>query len=94
MFPDVPTVAEQGFPGVDIEDSYAIYGPANMPAEVVKKIHDAFREAMLSPELQPRLQQQGVVANLLGPEELRAFIESEVVKLREIALRANIKGSQ
>jgi tripartite-type tricarboxylate transporter receptor subunit TctC len=94
MFPDVPTVAEQGFPGFEVDDSYAIFGPANMPADVVAKIHDAFREAMLSPELEPRLKQQGVVPNLLGPDELKRFIESEVVKLREIALRANIKGPQ
>lgn len=94
MFPDVPTVAEQGFPGFEVEDSYAIFGPASMPADVVKKVHDAFREAMLSPELEPRLKQQGVVPNLLGPDELKRFIEREVVKLREIALRANIKGAQ
>ncbi len=91
-FPDIPTVAELGFPGFDITDSYSIMGPANMPADVVKKIHDAFREAMLSPEVQPRLEQQGVVPNLLGPEELGKFVEAEVAKLREIALKANIKG--
>jgi tripartite-type tricarboxylate transporter receptor subunit TctC len=92
MFPDIPTVAELGFPGYDIADSYSIMGPANMPADVVKKIHDAFREAMLSPEVQPRLEQQGVVPNLMGPEELGKFVEAEVAKLREIALKANIKG--
>jgi tripartite-type tricarboxylate transporter receptor subunit TctC len=92
MFPDIPTVAELGFPGFDITDSYSIMGPAKMPADVVKKIHDAFREAMLSPDVQPRLEQQGVVANLMGPEELGKFVEAEVAKLREIALKANIKG--
>lgn len=92
--PDVPTVAEQGFPGFSVEDSYGIAGPANMPAEVVKKIHDAFRDAMLAPELQPRLKQQGIIASLLGPTEFKQFIEAEIVKLREIAVRANIKGEQ
>ena len=92
--PDVPTVAEQGFPGFSVEDSYGIAGPANMPAEVVKKLHDAFRDSMLAPELQPRLKQQGIIANLLGPTEFKQFIEDEIVKLREIAVRANIKGEQ
>jgi tripartite-type tricarboxylate transporter receptor subunit TctC len=81
MLPDLPTVAESGFPGFSVEDSYAIFGPAKMPPDVVKKVHDAFRAAMLSPEVQPRLQQQGIVPNLLGPDELKAFIESEVVKV-------------
>ncbi len=91
LYPDIPTVAEQGFPGFDIEDTYGIFGPANMPADVVKKIHDAFREAMLSPELQPKLLQQGVVSHILGPVEFRKYLESEIVKLRDIAVRANIK---
>ena len=94
LYPDIPTVAEQGFPGFDIEDTYGIFGPANMPPEVVKKIHDAFREAMLSAELQPRLEKQGVVAHLLGPAEFRKYLETEIVKLRDIAVRAKIKADQ
>jgi len=94
IFPDVPTVAELGFPGFEIEDSYGIIGPANMPADVVKKIHDAFHAAMLAPELQPKFQQQGIFANLLAPDDFRKFMESEAAKLREIALKANIKAEQ
>jgi tripartite-type tricarboxylate transporter receptor subunit TctC len=93
MFPDVPTVAELGYP-IDVVDRYAIIGPANMPPAIVKQIHDAFRDAMLKPDLQPRLLQQGIFAELMGPDELRKFIESEIVKLREIALKANIKSEQ
>ncbi len=94
FLPEVPTMAELGFPSFSIEDSYGIFGPASMPPAVAKKIHDAFREAMLAPDMQPRLKQQSIVANLLGPDELKVFIETEVAKLREIALRANIKGEQ
>ena len=94
MFPDVPTVAEAGYPGVEVEDTYGIIGPANMPPEIVKKIHDAFRDAMLAPELQPKLLQQGIFAYLLSPPEFRTFIEKEMAKLREIALKANIKAEQ
>ena len=94
LFPDIPTVEEQGYPDFDIEDVYAIAGPANMPPDVVKKIHDAFRDTMLDPELQPALKRQGMFAHLLGPDELKALIEKEVAKLREIALRAGIKGEQ
>lgn len=92
MLPDIPTAAEQGFPDIDIEDSYGIFGPAGMSAEAVKKVHDAFREAMLLPEMQPRLQQLGITAKLLGPVEYRKFLEEEMVKLRAIALKANIKA--
>lgn len=94
MLPDVPTMAELGFPGIDAQDYYGIIGPANMKPEIVAKVHDAFRAAMLSPELQPRLKQQGIFAHLLGPAEFRKFLEAEVVKLGEIAQKAGIKGEQ
>jgi tripartite-type tricarboxylate transporter receptor subunit TctC len=94
MLPDVPTVAEQGYPSVDVSDSYGIIGPASLPPEIVKKIHDAFAEAMTSEELNPRLLQQGIYPRLMGPAEFKQFIEAEIVKLREIALKANITGEQ
>lgn len=94
MFPDVPTMAEVGYPGIEVEDRYAIVGPAKMPPAIVAKIHDAFRDAMLQPDLQPKLKQQGIYAELMGPDELRKFMESEMAKLREIAKAANIKAEQ
>ena len=92
LYPDIPTVGEQGFPQVDLEDTYGIFGPASMPAEVVKKVHDAFRDAMISPDLAPRLKQQGVVAHILGPEDYRKYLVAEIEKLGKIAREASIKA--
>jgi len=94
MFPDLPTMAEAGYPGIEIEDRYAVIGPARLAPAIVKKIHDAFRDAMLAPELQPRFQQQGIFADLMGPEELRRFMEREMTTLGEVARAANIKAEQ
>jgi tripartite-type tricarboxylate transporter receptor subunit TctC len=94
MLPDVPTVAEQGYPSVDVVDSYGIVGPAHLSPEIVKKIHDAFAEAMTSEELKPRLLQQGIYPRLMAPAEFKKFIEAEIVTLREIAQKANITGEQ
>jgi tripartite-type tricarboxylate transporter receptor subunit TctC len=94
VFPDVPTVAELGFPGYEVNDNYGVIGPASLPPEIVKKIHDAFRAAMLQPDLQPKFQQQAIFANLLGPTEFKGLIESEMVKLGDIAKKAGIKGEQ
>ena len=94
MFPEVPTLAEAGYPGIEVEDRYAIFGPAKMPAETVRKVHDAFREAMLSAELQPRFLQQGIFADLMGPDELKAFIAKEIATLRAVAQKAGIKAEQ
>ena len=94
LLPDVPTMAEAGYPGIEVEDRYAIFGPAKMPAEHVKKVHDAFREAMLLPDLQPRLLQQGIFADLMGPEDLAKFIRKEMAELKAIAEKAGIKAEQ
>ncbi|WP_375459455.1 Bug family tripartite tricarboxylate transporter substrate binding protein [uncultured Enterovirga sp.] len=94
MFPDVPTVAEQGFPGFDISDSYGVIGPAAMPAPVVTKIYEAFRDAMLSPDLTPKLRLQGVFPRIMDPAEFKTFIGSEVATLRQVAIEGDIKGEQ
>lgn len=57
-FPDIPTVAEQGFPGVDISGWFAAIGPKGMPAEHVKRLHDALVVAFNDPEVK-RLCQAG-----------------------------------
>ena len=92
LFPDVPTLDELGYKGFSVEDDYAIIGPSSLKPEMIKKIHDAFRETMLDPELQPKLLQQGLFAHLLGPDELKAYIEKEMVKLSDIAVKAKIKA--
>lgn len=94
VFPDVPTVGEAGYPQVEIEDQYGIIGPANMPAHIVKKVHDAFRDTMMDPELQPKLRQQGIFADLRGPDDFKKMLEAEMVKLGDIARKANIKAEQ
>ena len=92
ILPEVPTLDELGFKGFEVDDAYGIIGPASLPPEVIKKIHDAFRDTMLDPVMQPKLRQQGLFAHLLGPADFGRFIESEAVKLRAIALKANIKA--
>jgi tripartite-type tricarboxylate transporter receptor subunit TctC len=94
MLPDVPTLTELGFPGIESQDYYGIIGPANLKPAIVQKVHDAFRDAMQAPELQERLRKQGIFPHLLGPAEFRKFLEDEVAKLGEIAKKAGIKGEQ
>lgn len=92
MLPDVPTLTELGYQGIDSQDYYGIIGPANMKPEIVQKVHDAFRDAMQAPELQERLKKQGIFPHLLGPADFRKFLEAEMKKLGEIAKKAGIKA--
>jgi tripartite-type tricarboxylate transporter receptor subunit TctC len=92
ILPDVPTLDELGYKGFEVDDNYGIIGPASLKPEIIKKIHDAFRDTLLDPALEPRLRQQGIFPHILGPEAFTKFIENEASKLHDVAIKANIKA--
>ncbi|WP_206934718.1 Bug family tripartite tricarboxylate transporter substrate binding protein [Roseococcus thiosulfatophilus] len=73
-YPDVPTVAESGFPGFSIYDFHAIYAPANTPSEAVSRMASAVRGAMNDPELQQRFLSLGLEPAAHGPEAFATFL--------------------
>ncbi|WP_191085723.1 Bug family tripartite tricarboxylate transporter substrate binding protein [Roseococcus microcysteis] len=91
-YPDVPTVAESGFPGFSIYDFHAIYAPANTPSEAIARMASAVRAAMNDPELQQRFLSLGLEPAAHGPEafanflrqrrdEMGALIQAEGIRL-------------
>ncbi len=90
--PDLPTIAEQGLTGYDVSVFFGIVGPAGMPEPVVKKLNDAFRNAMAEPDIQATLTSQGIVeADKKTPQELAAFIHAEVKKWHDVISNASIE---
>lgn len=73
-YPDVPTVAESGFPGFSIYDFHAIYAPANTPSEAIARMASAVRAAMNEPELQQRFLSLGLEPAAHGPEAFATFL--------------------
>lgn len=73
-YPEVPTVAESGFPGFSIYDFHAIYAPANTPSEAIARMASAVRAAMNDPELQQRFLSLGLEPAAHGPEALATFL--------------------
>lgn len=73
-YPDVPTVAESGFPGFSIYDFHAIYAPANTPSEAISRMASAVRAAMNDPELQQRFLSLGLEPAAHGPEAFATFL--------------------
>lgn len=77
VLPDVPTVAESGYPDVKVTSWFALYAPAGTPADVMKTLVDASRKAMVSPELEKTFTSQGgSVGNLFG-QDLADFGKQE-----------------
>ncbi len=83
QLPDVPTFAEQGFPGFFVYSWYGCVAPAGTPEPVLKKLHGAFAQALRSPDVAERLTAQGMVILNSSGEELRRFMLAEQARYAE-----------
>lgn len=88
--PEVPTVAEQGVPGYDVRSWAGWMLPAGTPPAVVKRLNDATRQALLSPEVRARLRQMGGEAQASTPQEMTQFVENELKKWTQVVGEAAI----
>ena len=84
-FPDIPTIAESGFPGFEARAWQGIAGPANLPADIVAQLNAAFAKAMAFPEVHQRLLDGGLDPITGTPEAFAAFIRSEIDKWSRVA---------
>ncbi len=87
---DVPTVAEQGFPDVDISGWFAAIGPKGMPAAQVKRLHDAFVKAFNDPEVKAGFAKRDDFLVLNSPEEAAKFLKSERDRYATLVKKANV----
>jgi tripartite-type tricarboxylate transporter receptor subunit TctC len=78
--PDVPTVAESGFPGYDATLWLNLAAPAGTAAEIVQRLHAETVKALQDKELQQSFRGAGVEATAMGPQELALFMRSEYEK--------------
>jgi len=88
--PEVPTVAEQGVPDYDVRSWAGWMVPAGTPAAIVRRLNEATRQALLSPDVRARLRQMGGEAQASSPKEMAAMVESELKKWSKVIAEANI----
>jgi tripartite-type tricarboxylate transporter receptor subunit TctC len=90
--PDVPTVAEQGYPGFDAALWLGIMGPANMPKPVVDRLHKEIVAIVATPEFKAAMDANGAepIASK-SPEEFREMLRGQVDKYVKITKAIGIK---
>jgi len=89
--PDVPTVAESGFPGFEANGWLAIFVPNGTPPAVIAKLNAEIGKVMQSADMKKQLLAQGVEARTSTPEQLGAMVKSETAKWGKIITDAGIK---
>ncbi len=91
IFPEVPTIAESGFPGFEASVWYALMAPANTPKPVVARLHDEVQKALKTPEVQARMTGVGGEVIPGSQEMVAALIHSERQRYEKLVREANIK---
>ena len=89
--PELPTITEQGFTGVDGVSWFGILGPAKMAPDAVQKIHAALTKVMGQPKLVSDLKELGSVPSLNSPSDMKALITSEQQRWAALIKSKNIQ---
>jgi tripartite-type tricarboxylate transporter receptor subunit TctC len=82
-FPDVPAIAEV-LPGYESSAWFGLFGPARMSAEAARRVSDAARAAIATPEVRRRLEAEGAVSVGNSPEEFAAFVQGEITRWAKV----------
>jgi len=90
--PDVPTMAEVGFPGYEVNAWFGLVAPAATPQPIIAKLHDAFAKAVHDPAVARQIEDQGAEAVSDTPAEFAAFMASETERYARIVKELGIKA--
>ncbi|MCX7139956.1 MAG: tripartite tricarboxylate transporter substrate binding protein [Proteobacteria bacterium] len=90
-WPQVPTIAEQGIPGFDIEIWFGLYAPAKTPEDIILKLNAEMKKYLSSPEAKEAYAKIGMDNAPSSPEELRARIVAEQKVFGKAVKDANLK---
>ena len=91
LAPDLPTMAEGGVKGYDLAAWFAAFVPARTPRPVVEKLNQALMTAVNDPTTKERLLAAGIEPETSTPDELKAFVGTEIAKWAEIVKAAGIQ---
>ena len=91
MMPNVPTAAEAGLPGFELESWVALYVPAGTPAPIVNKLTQDVKKALELPEAKQRADAAGIELRYLNPQGTDALLKKEIALMQKAIKTANIK---
>jgi tripartite-type tricarboxylate transporter receptor subunit TctC len=93
IFPDLPTVAEGGFPGVEVSVWHGLYAPKGTPAEIVERLSASLQVALADPEIATRLAELGTAPSPAAdatPAALQARLEGEIARWKPVIETAGV----
>jgi tripartite-type tricarboxylate transporter receptor subunit TctC len=94
VIPELPTLAESGFPGFEAVSWFGLLAPAGTPAPIIAKLHGDIAKIAAQADMQERLAQLGLDAAVNSPDEFAAVIKADIAKWAKVIKDANIKLSE
>jgi tripartite-type tricarboxylate transporter receptor subunit TctC len=92
LLPDVPTIAESGYPGYEAMNWYAYVAPAKTPKGIIDRLNREIVKALAAPDVVALLHKQGLEPSSSSPEELGRYIKSEYETWGKVVKQAGIKA--
>jgi tripartite-type tricarboxylate transporter receptor subunit TctC len=89
-FPAIPTFKELGYPELSATTWFSLSGPAGLPADIVQKVNREIANVMAKPQMQQRMQQEGMVTEALSPEDFKKLIDRETRFWRPVIEKAGL----
>jgi tripartite-type tricarboxylate transporter receptor subunit TctC len=89
---DLPTMKEAGLPGVEVGSWFALMGPAGLPKDVVAKLDGGVRTALQANDVAERLKGLGYESFYMGPDQLAAYLKSDLAKWAKVVRAAGIRA--
>jgi tripartite-type tricarboxylate transporter receptor subunit TctC len=91
LAPDIPTMAEQGYPEVEVLNWQGLIGPKGMPAELIKQLNAVGNKALQDPDLKEKILSQGNEVGGGTPEQFAALIKAEAPRWAKVVRDAKIE---
>lgn len=92
LLPDVPTLAESGFPGFDVQSWFAMAAPVGTPRPVIDQLNTALNKVLAAPDVRQRLQELAATPDPGTPEQMRQFAAAEIKRWREVVKESGAKA--
>ena len=90
--PGIPAIADSGLAGYEVNSWSGVIGPANLPGEVVARLHAALVHVMGLPEITQRLPAMGLEASTFSPDQFAARLKAEVAKWAKVVRESGIRA--
>jgi tripartite-type tricarboxylate transporter receptor subunit TctC len=89
--PEVPTIAEAGLAGFDVNGWYGLYAPAGTPKDIITRLNAEVVKILAMPDVKARLLDAGIIATSSSPEAFAAYAQAETIRWAKVVKDANIK---